>query len=373
MLRALEICGVSATRMEDTVEIIGLGRGPRLQGETIDIGDTGTALRFLLPFVAAGEGRSYWTGTDRMKRRPLRPLLAALETLGAQFRFAEEEGTLPFFLEAQALRGGEVAIETDQSSQFLSGLLLAAPLASQPLHVHTKFGGAVSAPYVEMTRAIQSAFGVDSQEARGEFSARGRYRPGNYQVPGDASAAFWFLCAVALAGGEICIQNLGKDSISATLAGLALGSKLGFTTDWRANELLVRQTPGQPFRLDFSSVPDLAPAAAIVALFLPGESQIQGAPHLRWKESDRIGALVQELERCGARIHATQDGLRIEGGQALHAARVDSHADHRLAAAFSLLQLRVPGIEISDTACIAKSYPAFFQDFRGLFRDNPAP
>lgn len=373
MRALLRLAGVVETESSGELSIRGLGRAPRVDRIVLDVGDTGTAFRFLLPFFAAGEGISRWTGTARMGERPHEPLLQALEKQGASFLCEEKKRSLPFSLHAQGLPGGEVSIAADSSSQFLSGLLLSAPLARKALKVRRATKGLeVSMPYVAMTQATQSVFGVEGSLREECYETQGDYRSADFRVPGDASAAFWYLGALALLGGKIVMENLGRDAISKTLGGLDLGHELGFVTQWEGNRLHAIPGKAKPFDRDYSAIPDLVPMAAVLALFLEGESRIRGVAHLRGKESDRLHALAQELSRCGASIQEEEGGLRIHGGRRLCGVKLSSHADHRLAAAFWILGQRVPGIEIDDLACVSKSYPTFFDDFRNLFRDNRA-
>lgn len=370
MIALLTSCGIAIESLGQDLLVAGRVGGPSLCGEVFDVVDAGTVLRFLLPYVASGQGDSFWTGSERMRRRPIESLLKSLESQGCRFSFSKTPYRLPFTMHTHGLEGGEMASPGDWSSQFSSGLMLSAPAMRKSLRLLSPENSQRSAPYLSMTQEVQAAFGLSTFTQERHFVCEGKYRPCEYSIPGDSSAAFWFLVAVALSGGELTLQNLGPGNVCETLAGLALGEELGFQASWHdKGTLKVKRQLGRPFSRSFAAIPDLVPAAVVAALFLQGTSTILDVAHLRWKESDRLTALVEELARCGARIEANEDSLRVQGGAPLHGATLDPHNDHRLVAAFSLLGLRVPGISLHEDRSIAKSYPRFFEDFEGLF-DN---
>ena len=360
MVLALRRVGVSIREEGPGLRVEGRGEAPRFSQVRLDVGEAGTVLRFLLAFLASGKGEAVIDGSRRIRQRPIGPLVDALRELGAEVDYLAETGFPPLGLRAHGLSGGTIRLSGDVSSQFASSLLLAEPYCGGRLEI-VPTGSPVSRPYVEMTLGVRTAFGFPRDRVRGG------YRSGEIRVPGDSSGAFTFLAAVALGGGEILVRGLGEDPVSRTLAGLGLPPHLGF--QWRADPAGLRVSPAQlrPADLDLRDVPDLVPSLAVLLLFAPGTSRIRGVDHLRHKESDRLAALACELGRCGAQVRESPGGLEILGGRELHGAQLDTHGDHRLAMAFSLLPLRVPRVSLSETASVSKSYPGFWESLEGLF------
>ena len=334
-------------------------------GRTIplDAGDSGTAARFLTAVCAAIPGRFLLTGSDRLRERPIAPLVEALSAAGARITYAEREGRLPIRIDG-GLRSELVRVDASQSSQYLSALLLAAVAVEGGLSVQAT-GGVASAPYVAMTLDVLRAFGHDIVETDSLRVRRGAAPPGRYEVPGDYSSAVPLIAAVGVAGGTLELIGLAWPSRDADAGALPVLESMGIRID-RFSSSLVAAASGEalrPVAVEATWFPDSVPALAALAALAPGESRFFGIGHLRLKESDRITALAEILTGAGASATPGPDSLTVVGpARARGLVRLATHRDHRMAMAAALLSLRLPGLLIENPACVSKSYPGFFRD-----------
>jgi 3-phosphoshikimate 1-carboxyvinyltransferase len=349
------------------------GRIPARGGE-IFVGGAGTVMRFLSAFVCLGEGRFRLDGISRMRERPIEDLLLSLRALGVDARSELGNKCPPVMVDAHGLPGGRAGVDGSRSSQFLSALLLIAPYARAPLELEIT-GAFVSRPFVDLTLAIMAEFGVEvkRQDERGFMPAHGvKYRPGDYEVEGDATAASYFLAAAAILGGRCGISNVSGASAQGDSAFIGVLEKMGCRV--RKNYLPRKmgievfrdpKVPLRPIAIDMNAMPDVAQTLAVVCLFAEGTSTIYNVANLRLKETDRLKALASELRRLGAEVYEGADELRITPG-AFKAAKIETYGDHRMAMALTLAGLAQPGITIKDPACVAKTYPQFFSDLDKL-------
>jgi len=357
---------------DGSIRIEGVDGSPATGPVAIDVGDCGTCMRFLLAAACLGEGERFLDGSARMRERPIGALGLALARLGARLEYPGRDGHPPVRVAASGVRGGEIEIDASWSSQFLSALLLVGPYAASPLVVRPTVATA-SRPYVRLTEEVVQAFGgrVEAQGSAFRIEAGRTYRGREFEVEGDWSSASYFLAAAALCGGEVEIRGLRRGSRQGDAVFLELLERLGGRSV--ATEDGVRfeagpSLPGGDLRLDLRDAPDIVPTVAVVAAFRPGRTEICGVPHLRIKESDRIATVATELRRIGARVEERPDGLGIEGGARLCGAAIDPHGDHRIAMSLALAGLRIPGVVIHDPACVAKSYPGYFDDLERIGR-----
>ena len=318
----------------------------------------GTVARFILPAVAAGDGRFEIDAHPQLRRRPLGPLLDALREQGT----ALDGDTLPLTLHASGLAGGDVAIDATVSSQFLSGLLMAAPLARAPMRL--RFADVVSRPYVTLTIEAMRAFGVDVQAQAGSLSVSpSGYRATRYQVEPDASTASYFLAAAALTGTVVSLPGLAAGSVQGDIELVSILERMGCTVGRGAEDLEL----GGPQRLAGISVgmgdsSDVFMTLACVAPFADGPTTIEGIGHARVKESDRIGATAENLRRLGITVEEGRDHLIVHPGTP-RPARLPTHEDHRIAMAFAAIGTRVP-VELEDPDVVAKTCPGFWDLWR---------
>lgn len=366
--------GVSLDRGAAVARIRGVaGRptGAKPDGEPlrIDVRDSGTTARFVVPLAALAAGSVAVDAAPGMRRRPMASLFTALRALGAEVEHGGEAGHLPCVVRGGPVAGGLVEVPGDESSQFLSGLLLAAPVMSHGLTVRVTTA-LVSQPYVAMTRAVMEAFGVHSVEAAaGEISvARQPYTARRFTVEPDASAASYFFAAAAICGGRVRVAALGDRSLQGDVAFVDVLEQMGATVRRQADAIEVRgERQLHGIDVDLADLSDTAPTLAAVAVFATSPTTVRGIGFIRRKESNRIAAIVAELRRCGVHAEETGDGFVVHPGSP-QAAAVRTYGDHRLAMGFSLLGLRAPGIEILDPGCVAKTFPEYFSVLDSLRR-----
>lgn len=370
-LRALG-AGVAPGEGEGSWEVDGLGGPPRGGSDApleLWCGMAGTVGRFLVPVCAAGRGRFAFTADPQLLGRPLGPLLAALAQQGARLD-PPDATALPLALTADGLRGGDVAVDTSVSSQFLSGLLLAAPLAREASRFAVDLP--VSASYVDLTLDALRAFGADVRRGDDEIVvAPGGLRAADLAVEPDASTASYFLAAAAVTGTTVTIPGLDLDRTRQGDAQLAvLLERMGCRIVRRGPVTL--QGPAGPGGLrgieaDMRDCSDVFMTLACVAPFAEEPTTITGIGNVRVKESDRIAAVEENLRRLGIATEAGEDWLRVHPG-APATARLPTFRDHRIAMAFSVVGLRAP-VELEDPAVVEKTCPPFFDLWRRIGAD----
>jgi len=351
----------------------------------MDVGESGTTCRLLTAVLAAGQGSFRIQGRGKMHSRPIASLVTALASQGGEVDYLDQSGCPPLLLHAAGLPGGEVTIDLDESSQYLSGLLLAAPLARTPMTILVGGRKVVSWPYVGLTLDIMEQFGVRFQvqtlhqecwvdvdwRAPGEVvpgRLRIRVEPGAYQardmaVEGDWSNASYFLAAGALSVVPVGLRGLNPSSLQGDRAIVDILARMGAVVSWDQDQVTVVGGALRGVDLDMGACPDLVPTVGAVAAQAKGTTTIRNVAHLRIKESDRLDAVVTELARIGARTTALDDGLRIEPAPLPVNKRFafKTYADHRLAMSLSLLELGGIGVDLDQPGCVAKSFPEFWR------------
>lgn len=363
---ALTALGVDVRTGDGHWTVTGAGGGPR-SGGRVWCADAGTAARFLPPWAATGRGEYVFEGSGQLGARPLRPLVDAVAALGADVR-PGPGGGLPLTLRASGLAGGTVALDSRTSSQYLTGLLMAAPLARAPLTVHAH--GLVSGPYVAMTRALMARFGVTvvTPEPGVLRIEPGRYTATGLRVEPDASTASYFFAAAAVTGTTVRVPGLGRGSLQGDVRFLDVlrrtGARIRLTDD--AAEVTGTGRLRGGFSVDMGEISDTFMTLAAVAPLADGPITVTGIAHARLKESDRIAAVAGNLRALGVRTEEGPDRLTVLPGP-VRPARVACHRDHRIAMAFSVLGLRVPGITLDDPECVAKTFPGFHAELGRLF------
>jgi 3-phosphoshikimate 1-carboxyvinyltransferase len=381
MIDSLHRLGISVERQDDGKHLIVAGCGGNIPASQADlfVGNSGTTIRFLTAMLALGHGTYKLSGVSRMHERPIADLLTALNQLGADVRTETNAGCPPVVVQANGLAGGKATIRGDISSQFLSGLLMAAPLAKGNVEL-TVEGELVSKPYVTMTVGVMRKFGVEahlSGLSRFLIAGQQSYKACEYQIEPDASAASYFWGLAAATGGEVTVEGLDRQPIQGDVAFVSCLEKMGCRVTYDTRGIIVA-APSAPLRgidIDMNAISDTAQTLAVVALFAEGPTTIRGVAHIRHKETDRIGDLARELRKLGATVDELPDGLRIIPGP-LHGAEIETYSDHRMAMSFAIAGMNIPGIVIRNPACTAKTYPRFFEDLSRLAaastrRDSP--
>ncbi|MBB4895530.1 3-phosphoshikimate 1-carboxyvinyltransferase [Streptomyces olivoverticillatus] len=370
---ALTDLGIRAETTPDDQcwEITGAGRGPT--GPTrIWCADAGTAARFLPPFAATGDGEFVFDGSAQLRARPLHPLAEALARLGARVR-TDDGGDTLLRIDASGLDGGELALDSSLSSQYLSGLLMAAPLMRTPLAIDVH--GLVSRPYIDMTLALMRHFGATVEE-----SAAGRIevRPGGYTatdlvIEPDASTASYVFAAAAVTGRSVTVPGLGSRSLQGDLRFAEVLRLTGAEVEVREDATTVTGTGRLRggFDVDMGDISDTFMTLAAIAPLADAPITVHGIAHARLKESDRIAAVARNLRALGITADEGPDRLTVHPGRP-RPARIACHRDHRIAMAFSVLGLRAPGgITLDDPDCVGKTFPGFHAELHRLF-DGPA-
>jgi 3-phosphoshikimate 1-carboxyvinyltransferase len=368
LLKALGDLGIPLRADSGVWEIQGQGGLIPSSSAVLDAGDAGTAARFLTALVCLGRGRFVVDGSERMRKRPIFPLVEALQGLGIRTRCLGENGCPPVEVLADGLPGGTARVRGGQSSQFLSALLMVAPRASAPIRIEP-MGPVTSNPYLLLTAEVMTAFGVaPERESPLAFSVNAprEYRGRDYPIEGDYSSAGYFFAAAAITGGRVRVGNLRPGSCQGDREILAALEGMGCRVWPDAEGWTVMGNELAGFDLDASAMPDAAQTLAVVALFAKGPSRLRGLGTLRIKETDRIAALAREIRKLGAGATEGADFLQIRPGP-LHGADIETYGDHRMAMSFSLAGLRVPGVRILDPGCVAKSFPAYWSEFDRLF------
>jgi 3-phosphoshikimate 1-carboxyvinyltransferase len=341
------------------------GRLPASKAQ-LYIANSGTTVRFLTALAALGHGEYRLDGALRMRQRPIQDLLDALATLGVNARSESGNGCPPVIVHAAGLPGGQAVVRGDISSQFLSGLLLAAPYAEQPVELMVD-GPLVSQPYVRMTLAVMRAFGIAVDETDlSHFSVpQGHYQASEYAIEPDASAASYFFAAAAVTGGRVTVDGLSRGSLQGDLAFCECLAQMGCGVEYQAAATSVVGRPLRGIDVDMNAISDTVQTLAAVALFAEGPTTIRNVAHIRHKETDRIGNLAAELRKLGATVDELPDGLRIVPGPP-QGAQLETYNDHRMAMSLAIAGLRIPGVVILDPRATEKTYPEFFRDLSAL-------
>jgi 3-phosphoshikimate 1-carboxyvinyltransferase len=365
MLVALSELGISIGTADDGTTLTVEGAGGRVPDGPVELQArlSGTTARFLAPVLASGAGPYRLDGYEPLRARPMGPVIDALRALGSDVVEDGEPGHLPVTIRGPA-RGGRVELPGHVSSQFLSGLLLAGPLFPDGVAVHLT-SPLVSLPYVELTRSVMRAFGASVDATTVE---PGSYAATTYVVEPDASAASYFFAAAAVTGGRVTVEGLGRDALQGDVAFVDLLERMGAEVVRGDASTSVRGTGTlHGITADLADHSDTAQTLAAVAVFADSPTTITGIGFIRGKETDRIGETVANLRRCGIEATEDPDGITIHPATPT-AAAIETHDDHRMALSFALLGLRVPGIDILDPGCVAKTYPDFFADLEQLRR-----
>lgn len=347
-----------------------VGQGGRIPNSSAQlfVENSGTSIRFLTALCALGEGPYNLDGIARMRERPIGDLADALNQLGASVSCPVQDGFPPVQVSRSRATGGRTSVAGNMSSQFLSGLLMMAPRCETDVVIDVE-GELVSKPYVSMTLKMMEAFGVTcSDHDLTKFTIpRRSYKLEQYDIEPDASAASYFFGAAAVTGGTVTVEGLTRRSLQGDVGFIDALAQMGCEVVENADSITVRG-PNQlrGVDIDMNAISDTAQTLAAVAAFADAPTTIRNVEHMRHKETDRIDAVSQELNRLGIRTEVFADGLRVVPSSPINSGAVETYNDHRMAMSFSLIGLRVPGIRILDPGCTGKTYPNFFGDLSGL-------
>jgi 3-phosphoshikimate 1-carboxyvinyltransferase len=358
------------------------------------VANSGTTMRFLTALATLGNGEIRLDGIARMRERPVRDLVDALEQLGAKICYEGNDGCPPVVVSGAELAGGETRIKGNISSQFLSGLLMTAPCARDTVTVEVD-GPLVSVPYVRMTLQVMRAFGCPISATEDFLTIHvpqnSVFRATEYEIEPDASAASYFFAAAAITDGEVTVEGLGQDSLQGDIAFCKCLAQMGCDVRYDDKKIIVSGNPLRAIDVDMNAISDTVQTLAVVALFAEGATRIRNVEHIRHKETDRIGDLATELRKLGASVREHTDGLEItppkKGGRShlpeqpgecfaqmtpdpfstqWHGTTIETYNDHRMAMSFALAGLKIRGVVISNPRCTDKTYPRFFSDLQRI-------
>ncbi|MBI5159111.1 3-phosphoshikimate 1-carboxyvinyltransferase, partial [Candidatus Micrarchaeota archaeon] len=367
-IEGMKAFGAKIKRVEgNALEIIGTQTltAPKKQ---INCKLSGSTIRFLIPIAALAKGKTVLSGKGSLLKRPMKPVIEALTQLGVKAK--SNNGFPPVEIEGKGrIEGGRIEISGDVSSQFVSGLLFALPLAEEQstVKITTKLE---SKPYVEITLDVLNEFGISAivDEEYREFIIPGKqeYKAREYSVEGDYSSACFLLAAGAIAGGKVEVGNLRAESRQGDKKIIEILERMNARIKREGSACVVEKSELRGVEVDVGDIPDMAPILAVLACCAKGKTRIYNAGRLRIKESDRLAAISSELKKMGARITEKQDELIVEESK-LKGAVVESHDDHRIAMACAIAALCAEGkTTVKKAEAVTKSYPNFFEDLKKL-------
>jgi 3-phosphoshikimate 1-carboxyvinyltransferase len=370
MLQCLRELGfqVDASEASKSASVVGQsGRIPNSRAQLF-VGNAGTAARFLPCLAALGRGSYAFDGEARMRERPMGEILGLLAQQGSP----SSADAYPFVLSAHGLKGGQASVDLTRSTQFASGLMMAAPYAQEPLSIEAT-GARAKVPYVAMTAAMMEQFGVRVEREGNAWKVPlGLYQsPGTYLIEPDVSGAAYFYAACALVGGKVAVKGLSPNSMQGDIRLLeVMKNHWGCKFFMDEPGLVMVREPGQALKgldIDMNAFSDQALTLAALAPFCEGPTNIRNVGHIRKQECDRIRAISKNLATLGIRTEERQDGITIFPGRP-QGGLIETFGDHRVAMAFSLVGLKVPGVAIDNEACVAKT----FEDYWKVFEDFQA-
>jgi 3-phosphoshikimate 1-carboxyvinyltransferase len=372
MLTALTQLGVSYSLSDDKTQckVTGLGRTFDVaKSVSLFLGNAGTAMRPLCAALAASNGEFELGGEERMEERPIGALVDGLREAGANIRYLKNEGYPPLLIKGQHLHGGVIHVDGSVSSQFLTALLMSAPLIDGETTIKIK-GELVSKPYIDITLDTMEKFGVSvlNQDYQSfVISSDATYlSPGSFLVEGDASSASYFLAAGAIKGGTVRVTGVGKQSIQGDIRFADALEKMGAIINWGDDYIEVSAGRLSAIDMDMNHIPDAAMTIATTALFAHGTTRMTNIYNWRVKETDRLVAMATELRKVGAIVEEGSDFISIEPPKVLSHAQIDTYNDHRVAMCFSLIALSDTSVTINDPGCTAKTFPDYFDRFKTI-------
>ncbi len=356
------------------VQIAGVGgRLPRREA-TIDVGSAGTAARFLTGVLALSPGEYTVHASEQMQKRPMAPLMDALEQAGAHFEFLGTPGHLPYRVRAAERPPAKIEIDSTASSQFLSALLLVCPLVGRSVEIHP-LGPVPTPSYIEMTLRMMRSFGVELTRRGDVFVSDGTGYTGQaYTVEPDISSACYFAGAAAITGGRVLLRDVHQETLQGDISFLHILEQMGCTLRESADGLDVSGPVGGRLKgitIDMNDCPDQVPTLAALAPFADGPVEIRNVEQVRHHECDRLAAVAKELTRMGIECEEYQAGILIRPG-APQPCTVETYDDHRMAMAFALTGLRAEGIRIANPSCTSKTFPTYFSIFDQMVSEPSA-
>ncbi len=383
-IKCMEDLGISVSIVPDAAKGSEDGFGPASPGNvtlkvsgcsralpshaSLNVGSAGTAARFLTAALGVSHGKYELDSSEQMRKRPMSSLLDTLTSVGCDVSCAKEPGHFPFTLDSHGFTSHEFTVNIDESSQFLSAMLIASVLSDEDITIHIT--GSHGMSYVEMTRKIMEQFGksVKSSSLNGasdyHIRAGANYSPRVYDIEPDMSAAAYFYAMSALLGIKVCVRGVHLYSMQGDIEFIHILEQMGCTaTDSPEGIILAPPADGMlhGVDIDMSAFSDQAITLAAIAPFADSRTVIRNIGHIRLQESDRLSGIATELERIGVRVEETEDSITVYPLEAGKGALIETYNDHRMAMGFSLLGLKIPGIVINDPGCCSKTFENYFE------------
>jgi len=382
MLGALRSLGIQWEQLDERTHVVH-GAGGTLPNHEADLfmGNAGTAIRPLTAALAVIGGDFTLHGVSRMHERPIGDLVDALNAVGAQIEYTGVEGFPPLRIRRGHIHADRMSVRGNVSSQFLTAILMAAPLMARehPVSIDV-IGELISKPYIEITLNLMRRFGVTvEQDGWQSFTVQPGQKyasPGDIHVEGDASSASYFLAAGAIGGGPVRVEGVGRDSIQGDVRFAEALEQMGATIT-RGDNWIEASSNGvlKAIDADFNHIPDAAMTIAVAALYADGTSTLRNIASWRVKETDRLSAMATELRKLGAVVEEGADYITITPPAEIAAATIETYDDHRMAMCFSLATLdgkalRGNEMRILDPKCVAKTFPDYFEAFAGIAKES---
>lgn len=371
LMGALRSLGADIRVAHKYIIVTGTDGNIKNPGKKLYLGNNGTALRFLTTVVSLGTGKFTLDGSDRLRERPIKPLLDALNILGVDCQGMDKSGYPPVMVQGTGITGGKVTFTNTESSQYISSILITASYAGRDVEIELR-GTTSSMPYIDMTEGVMNHFGVEvTKSGKNKYTVKAhqKYTGKKYLIESDVSSASYFFLAAALCEGRVRVLNVNPNTLQGDIGFLEIVGKLGCHvvrgTDWV--EVTGKKLNGGDYRFDMSDMPDMVPTLAVLSAFRAGQTVIDNIFHLRLKESNRIEALVNELNRTGIDAKELKNGLVITGGTP-HGAEIETYDDHRIAMSFAMAGLVTEGIKIKNQKCVNKSFPEFWNVLDQLYK-----
>ena len=373
-LKCLQDLGFTVEIDEESTVVCVEGNGGSIPKKeaSIYVGSAGTAARFLTALLGLSKGRYYIDASEQMRKRPMEPLLNSLIELGAKVIYHGEPGHFPFTIGNDKIVKNEITVNIDHSSQFLSALLMCAPLIKKKFHVHIE--GTHGMSYIDITTKMMEQFGCKCKKERERtyiIQAGGQYGAKNYMIEPDVSAACYFYAMAPLLGISVTVKNIYLDSMQGDIKFLNILERLNCQLTQGLGGVSITGPTDRAYdgiEVDMGACSDQTMTLAAIAPFAKTATTIRNISHIRFQESNRIQAIVNELSRMGISCEELQDGVKIIPGE-VKPAEIETYDDHRMAMAFSLTGLRAEGITIRDPQCCRKTFENYFEVLENVIEE----
>ena len=373
MLDSLAKLGFSVSHDSDNCRVTIEGQGGSIPNSSakLEIGNSGTSVRFLTAMLGLAGGDYFIDGVERMRERPIGPLVDALKQYGANVEATSPGSCPPVLIKPDGKSSDAISVAGNLSSQYLSGLLMAAVQLEHDLKIGIE-GRLVSLPYVSMTTEVMKSFGaaveiddLDGVPTSFLIRAGQSYSGCEYSIEPDASAASYFFAIPAIVGGSATVLGLNADSLQGDVGFVRCLEQMGCDVRFGDDSITVSGKAKAGIDIDMANISDTVQTLASVALFVEGPTTIRNVAHNRVKETDRIGNLVIELRKLGVQVDEREDGLTIHPGP-MNGATFETYDDHRMAMSFALIGLQQRGIFVENPGCVSKTYPRYFEDLENF-------